>query len=275
MRQVQGRRRQRIRTLFVSDVHLGCRHAHAEQFLDFLRQHSPEQIFLVGDIIDGWKLRRSLAWQPIFNDILAHLYELAESGVTICYTPGNHDAFLRRFPWNFSFVKVQDEFIFEASDGRRYLVTHGDKFDVVERSAGWISRLAAIGYDVLLSANRGVSAWRKLKPGSEYSLGAVIKRRVKQFVRYISDFEGRLVAHGRKLGCDGVICGHIHTPAQTEIDGIVYCNTGDWVENCTALVEYESGELELLRYFDSTPQKEPLDEEFPREEFAATPSTVA
>lgn len=275
MRHVQGRRRQRIRTLFVSDLHLGCRHAHAEPFLEFLQQHTPEQIFLVGDIIDGWKLRRSLAWQPVFNEILAHLYELAESGVTICYTPGNHDAFLRRFPWNFGFIQVADEFVFAALDGRRFLVTHGDKFDRVECAAGWVSQIAAIGYDTLLSANRCVSRLRQIRPGSEYSLGAVVKRRVKQFVRYISDFEGRLVEHARRQGCDGVICGHIHTPAQTEIDGMAYCNTGDWVENCTALVEYETGELALIRHFDDTPAPEPFDVDFPREEFAATASTVA
>lgn len=275
MQTAHGRRRRRIRTLFVSDVHLGCKHAHAEQFLEFLQQHSPEQIFLVGDIIDGWKLRRSLAWHPVFNEILAHLYELAESGTAIYYTPGNHDAFLRGLPWNFSFIRVQDEFVFEAMDGRRFLVTHGDKFDRVECAAGWVSRIAAVGYDVLLSANRCVSHWRQLRPGSEYSLGAVIKRRVKQFVRYISDFERRLVDHARRQGCDGVICGHIHTPAQTEIDGIAYCNTGDWVENCTALVEYETGELALLRHFDDAPPIEPLEVDFPHEEFAATASTVA
>lgn len=234
----------------MSDVHLGCRHAHVQEFLEFLQRHRPDQLYIVGDFIDGWKLRRSLAWQPVFNDILSRLYELYEDGTSLFYTPGNHDAFLRQFTWNFGFIRVADEFIYQAGDGRRFLVTHGDKFDRVECGAAWMSLAASIGYDALLSVNSLVNRWRGGAKSREYSFSAGIKRKVKQLVRYISDFERRLADHSRERGCDGVICGHIHTPAVSHLGGQAYINTGDWVENCTAFVEYDDGGLELIHYFD-------------------------
>lgn len=243
-------KRRHVRSIFVSDIHLGCRHAHSREFLEFLDQYHPERIYIVGDFIDWWKLKKSHEWQQVFNDILARLYELSEQGVRVYYTPGNHDAFLRQFTWNFSFVKVADEFVIRLADGRRFLVTHGDKFDRVECAARWVSVLASFGYDALLSVNWLINRWRKSAAGGEYSFSNSVKRTVKQFVRYISDFEQRLADHARRQDCDGVICGHIHTPTTAEIFGIAYCNTGDWVENCTAFVEYDNGVLELIRYFD-------------------------
>lgn len=252
MKGTRARTRRHVRSLFVSDIHLGCRHAHVDEFLKFLDHYRPERLFIVGDFIDWWKLRKSQEWQQVFNDILARLYELSEEGVQIYYTPGNHDAFMRLFQWNFSFVKVEDEFVIRLADGRRFLVTHGDKFDRVECAAKWVSVVASFGYDALLTTNRWVSWMRGRSPAGTYSFSNSVKRCVKQFVRYISDFEHRLADHARTLGCDGVICGHIHTPVSTEIFGIDYCNTGDWVENCTAFVEYDTGVLELIRYFDDT-----------------------
>lgn len=263
----QGRGRC-VRSMFVSDVHLGCRHAHTREFLDFVCRHRPARLYIVGDFIDWWKLRRSLAWQQEFNDILARLYELSEQGTQIFYTPGNHDAFLRQFSWNFSFVKVQDEFVVRLGNGQRFLVTHGDKFDWVETSAGWLSVVASLGYDLLLAANAWVSACRGTSRRGKLSLSGKVKTTVKQFVCYISSFEQRLAAHARAAGCDGVVCGHIHSPADRTIFGIRYCNTGDWVENCTAFVEYESGVLELVHYFDDCPP-EPSDVAYrPEEAFA-------
>jgi len=267
MHRHQGRR-QAVRALFVSDIHLGCRHAHPHEFLQFLRGYAPESLYIVGDFIDWWKLRRSHAWEQVFNDILSHLHTMAENGTEIFYTPGNHDAFLRTFQWNFSFVKVADEFIHTLADGRRFLVTHGDKFDRVECAAGWVSLLASIGYDALLSTNRVVSRLRGRPRSGDYSFSAGVKRRVKEVVRYISDFEVRLADYAKKQGCSGVFCGHIHTPAYTEIHGITYVNTGDWVENCSAFVEYDAGVLELLRNLNSDRLIEPLDAAFPRSEFA-------
>ncbi|MDX1965944.1 MAG: UDP-2,3-diacylglucosamine diphosphatase [Planctomycetaceae bacterium] len=264
----RARKRRHVRSLFVSDIHLGCRHAHVAEFLDFLDQYHPERLYIVGDFIDWWKLRKSHEWQQVFNDILARLYELSEQGVRIYYTPGNHDAFLRQFSWNFSFVKVSDEFVIRLADGRRFLVTHGDKFDRVECAARWVSVVASFGYDALLTVNRWVSWVRGNSVGSTYSFSNSVKRTVKHFVRYISDFEHRLADHARKQGCDGVICGHIHTPTTADIFGIAYCNTGDWVENCTAFVEHDSGVLELIRYFDEHRRPEPSDAEVLSQYFA-------
>lgn len=267
MHRHQGRR-QAVRALFVSDIHLGCRHAHPHEFLRFLQGYAPESLYIVGDFIDWWKLRRSHAWEQVYNDILSHLHEMAENGTEIFYTPGNHDAFLRSYLWNFSFVRISDEFVHTLADGRRFLVTHGDKFDRVECAAGWVSMLASIGYDSLLSVNRVISRFRNQPRSGEYSFSAGIKRRVKKIVRYISDFEVRLADYARKRGCSGVLCGHIHTPALTEIQGITYANTGDWVENCSAFVEYDDGVLELLRNLNSDRLIEPQDAAFPRSEFA-------
>jgi UDP-2,3-diacylglucosamine pyrophosphatase LpxH len=262
----QGRSR-RIRSLFVSDVHLGCRHAHTTEFLEFLHRQHPDRLYIVGDFVDWWKLRKSHAWQQVFNDILARLYELSERGTRIYYTPGNHDAFLRLYSWNFSFIHVADEFVIKLADGRRFLVTHGDKFDRVECAARWVSVLASFGYDALLSANRLWSWLRGQRRSGNVAFSAGVKRTVKQFVRYISDFEQRLADHARAQDCAGVICGHIHTPANADIFGIQYCNTGDWVENCTAFVEYDSGVLELIRYYDEDRTAEPLEGEVCPEAF--------
>jgi UDP-2,3-diacylglucosamine pyrophosphatase LpxH len=250
MRPPHGRNGRRYRTVFISDVHLGCHHAHAAELLRFLNSCQPEKLYIVGDFIDGWKLRKSLKWKQIYNDVLARCHELARQGTRIYYTPGNHDAFMRTFAWNFDFMQVRDEFLFRALDGRRFLVTHGDLFDKVEQSARWVSAIASVGYGALLTANRLASRLMGTAERGTYSFSAGIKRTVKQFVRYISDFENALVRHARRIGCDGVICGHIHTPVMTQHDGIDYFNTGDWVENCTALVEYESGEFALLYYFE-------------------------
>uniref|UniRef100_A0A7C4QLS8 UDP-2,3-diacylglucosamine diphosphatase n=1 Tax=Schlesneria paludicola TaxID=360056 RepID=A0A7C4QLS8_9PLAN len=243
----QGRERIRVRTLFVSDLHLGFRHARVQEFLGFLEHFQPAHLYLVGDIIDGWKLRRSFRWEPLFNEVLSRLYELHEEGTCLFYAPGNHDEFLRRFRWDFGFVRVADEFVYEAGDGRRYLVTHGDRYDRVECGARWLSVVASIGYDSLLSVSRHVCRWRGGGLRGHYAFSAAVKQRVKQVVRYISDFEQRLMAAAATRRCDGVICGHVHTP-QLRWDGPqVYVNLGDWVENCTAFVEYETGECALLR----------------------------
>lgn len=239
----------RIRTLFVSDVHLGCRHSHAEAFYDFLRQHHPDAIYLVGDIIDGWKLKRNFQWTPLMNDILSRLHRMTLHGTRIFYTPGNHDAFLRKLPWNFRFVEVKDHFVFAAKDGRRFLVTHGDLYDRVECGARWLSQIASIGYDALLSANWLLGRAGGCTATGRYSFAGRVKRCVKQAVRYISDFERTLARQAQRFDCQGVICGHIHTPTMCEIDGVAYFNSGDWVENCSALAEYEDGRWGLISYY--------------------------
>ncbi len=248
-----------VRTLFVSDVHLGCRHSQAEPFLELLERLDPRQLYLVGDFIDGWKLKRKWRWLPVYDQILRRLMALKRSGAQIYYTPGNHDSFLRGFLANFGVVEIEDRFVHQAADGRRFLVTHGDQFDSIEQNCQWLSVVASYGYDMLLSLNWFVNRLRgkKLDP---YAFCGVVKRRVKMLVRHVSEFEAKLVENAEQEECDGIICGHIHAPRIMDINGLSYCNTGDWVENCSALVEYEDGGFELIRrdgrVIDSLPARE-------------------
>jgi UDP-2,3-diacylglucosamine pyrophosphatase LpxH len=247
-----------IRTVFISDVHLGNRHAQGIALLRFLEQVHPESLYLVGDIIDGWELRRRARWSDACTRVLAQLADMAAAGTRLYYTPGNHDAFLRdrsalRFVTDrFDFVEIADEFVFEAADGRRLLVTHGDRFDVFETSARWLSVALGAFYSKCLSANRCLSLLLRRKGKSPYQLCAVGKRLVKRFVRFLSRFEGSLIEHARRNGCDGVVCGHLHTPKILERDGMLYCNTGDWVEHCTALLEAGDGTLSLVQFYGTT-----------------------
>ncbi|MCA9041281.1 MAG: UDP-2,3-diacylglucosamine diphosphatase [Planctomycetaceae bacterium] len=239
----------RIRSIFVSDVHLGCMHSRAEEFLTFLQSHQPETLYLVGDLIDGWKLRKKWRWPSSYNSILERLQELNDLGTDIYYTPGNHDNFLRSFSRQLGFVTLSDEFVHLTPDGRRYLVIHGDQFDRFETGAQWLSVLASFAYDVLLSANNLFNRLFRQEGEAKFALSAAVKSKVKQLMRFISDYEQQLVDHARKRRCEGIICGHIHAPNLRHIKGIRYCNTGDWVEHCSALIEYNTGEMEL-HFFD-------------------------
>lgn len=246
MSPTQGWNGRVVKTMFVSDVHLGCRHAQADAFLEALNRCEPQELYLVGDFIDGWKLRSKWRWLPVYDQILQRLMAMHRRGAKIYYTPGNHDSFMRSFLSNFGMIDVKDRFIHKAVDGRRYLVTHGDQFDSIEQNCQWLSLVAAFGYDVLLSANWIVNKLRGKKE-DPYAFCGVIKRRVKRLVRHVSEFEGKLVDSARAQDCDGIICGHIHAPRIMQVDGLTYCNTGDWVENCSALVEYEDGHFSLIR----------------------------
>jgi len=240
--------RRRVRSLFISDLHLGSRFAQAEAFLAFLEAYQPEYLYIVGDFLDGWSLQRSWRWQPVNTRILHHLLEWAWAGVTIRYTPGNHDAFLREFLRDFIWVEVADEFIHEAADGRRYVVIHGDQFDDVESKAAWLSKLGSLGYDLLLAVDRSINYVRRRLGRKPWPLSAGVKARVKRIVSFLSGFEERLTEHARQKRCQGVICGHIHTPVITARGEITYGNSGDWVENCSALLEFDDGELRLVRF---------------------------
>lgn len=245
-----------VRSIFVSDVHLGCRHAKAHAFADFLDRHDADYIYLVGDIIDGWRLRKRWYWQPVYNRIFRRLLEMADRGTHVCYAPGNHDSFLRSFIDNIALetVEIADEFIHEAADERRYLITHGDLFDDVEIRAQWLSMLGAYGYDLLMYLNGWMNRLRQLVGLEACCFTKSIKSRVKLAVNFVSKFETRLVEHARANDCDGVICGHVHTPTVIEMDSINYFNTGDWVENCSALLEYHDGRMEIVNPA-TTPEK--------------------
>lgn len=247
MPQDQGWNGRVVKTLFVSDVHLGCRHAQADAFLELLERFDPRELYVVGDFIDGWKLKRKWRWLPVYDEILQRLMALKRSGAKLYYTPGNHDEFLRGFLANYGVVDVQDQFVHQAADGRRLLVMHGDQFDGIEKNCQWLSVVASYAYDVLLSANWTVNKLRG-KKHDPYAFCGAFKRRVKLLMKHVSEFETKLAQAARQNRCDGVICGHIHAPRISDVEGLAYCNTGDWVENCSALVEYEDGGFELIRH---------------------------
>lgn len=238
--------RRRVRSIFLSDIHLGCKYSRAGELLALLDRHEPEYLYLVGDIIDGWRLKRRWHWAPEYSRLLQRIMELAASGTQICYAPGNHDAFLRPFASDFGFLTVADEFLHTTADGRQFLVLHGDQFDNVEIRAQWLSVLGSVAYDTLLFVASGISKVQKLLGIAPSDLAGFVKRRVKQAVRFVSNFEERLARHARESACDGVICGHVHTPTATQLNGVQYLNTGDWVENRSSLIEYSDGCLEIL-----------------------------
>ncbi len=241
----KGRFRTRVRSLFVSDVHVGCPHARVELLTQFLAAYHPRRLYIVGDFIDGWKLRRSFRWQPSDTRLLKQLLAMAQEGTEICYAPGNHDAFLREFLEDLGVVQLADEFIHVSPMGRRFLVLHGDRFDWVETHAPWLSWLSSQVYRWMLWGDRGINFARR-RPQGRYQLCGWLKSGVKGMVRHFSRFEQALVEAARARGCGGIVCGHIHQPRIAVWGDVVYCNTGDWVENCTAMIEYEDGRLELI-----------------------------
>lgn len=261
MTEPQGWNGRVVRTLFVSDIHLGCRHAQAEPFLELLERFEPQQLYLVGDFIDGWKLRNRWRWLPVYDGILRRLMDMKRRGTKLYYTPGNHDEFMRGFLSNFGVIDVKDQFVHHAADGRRFLVMHGDQFDSIEQNCQWLSWIASYGYDLLLSANWLVNRLRGKKV-DPYAFCGVVKSRVKRLVRHVSEFETKLIETAQQESCDGIICGHIHVPRIMKFDDLAYCNTGDWVENCSALVEYEDGDFSLIRrdgqVIDKLPASKPL-----------------
>ncbi len=235
-----------VRTLFISDTHLGCRHAQAKALLEMLDRYQPEKLYLVGDFIDGWKLKNRWRWLPAYDAVLRRLLELKKQGTQLYYTPGNHDEFLRGFLADYGVVEVQNRFVHQAADGRQYLVLHGDQFDEVEKHNAWLSLIASYAYDVLLTAN-WVGNKLRGKKHNPYAFCAAVKSNIKRLVKHVSDFEGQLTKAAHEAACDGVICGHIHAPRIDQFGDVTYMNTGDWVENCTTLVEQSDGSFELLR----------------------------
>lgn len=242
-----GTVRDRFRSLFISDAHLGCRQSQAERLLALLRNHQPEQLYLVGDFIDGWRLKRRWHWQLVYIQIFQRLVQLAAAGTRIYYTPGNHDEFLRDYLHDFGIVTVADQFMHQGADGRQFVVLHGDRFDNLEDRVRWMSMLGSKAYEGLVSLNGLVNQIRRTLNLCDYQFSQKVKVWTRQAVQFISDFEERLVCHAKELECDGVICGHIHVPRIELFGDILYCNSGDWVENCTALAELQSGKFELVR----------------------------
>lgn len=236
------------RTIWISDLHLGTRGCDASGLLDFLRQVECERLYLVGDVIDLWRLRREHYWPQAHNDVLQKILRRARKGTEVVLIPGNHDEFITHFIGVFGNVIIKKQDIHTTADDRRLLVMHGHEFDAVTTHARWLAYLGDIGYGLLLQANRPLNLIRSRLGLRYWSLSAYAKARVKNAVSYISQFE-EAVAHYAKLHeADGIVCGHIHTPAVRQFGGVTYYNTGDWVESSTALVEHWDGHMELLRW---------------------------
>lgn len=261
------------RSLFLSDLHLGTKGAQADALLEFLRLHEAQTIYLVGDIVDGWRLRSSWYWPQSHNDVVQKLLRKARKGARIIYVPGNHDEFLRNFyGTHFGGIEVCETALHETADGKRYLVIHGDAFDVVVRHARWLAFLGDWAYEIALSASTRINVVRRKFGFTYWSLSAWAKRKVKNAVNFIGCFEETLAAEAARHGVDGVICGHIHCAAQRDFDGFTYLNTGDWVESCTALVEHEDGRMEIIHWaaFSQTLNAgRPAHETLPRQRQAA------
>jgi UDP-2,3-diacylglucosamine pyrophosphatase LpxH len=245
----------RFRTLFISDVHLGARGCQAERLLDFLRWHEADAVYLVGDIVDGWQLRSGWFWPQSHNDVVQKLLRQARKGVRVVYVPGNHDEFLRDYyGTHFGGIEVAESAIHVGADGLRYLVIHGDHFDLVVTQARWLALLGGKAYDWAIVVNRLFNAVRRRIGFPYWSLSQWAKLKVKNAVNYIGDFEKTLAAEARRHNAHGVICGHIHHAAIHDDFGIRYLNCGDWVENCSAIVEHHDGRFEIIRWSgDVTP----------------------
>ncbi len=237
------------RSVFISDTHLGTRGCRAEFLADFLKSVTCENLFLVGDIIDGWRLRRSWFWDHHHDEVLRLILRAARNGANVVYIPGNHDEMMRKYiPLGVEVcgVKMQMEAEHTTADGKRLLITHGDAFDSVVRHAKILALLGDWAYTVALGVNRYFNNIR-IKLGYPYwSLSAWLKLQVKEAVKAIDRFEGALADDARSRGFDGVVCGHIHHAEMRMVNGIMYLNDGDWVESCTALVEHRDGTLELV-----------------------------
>ncbi len=237
----------RVRTAWISDVHLGTPGCQAHALLDFLKQVDCDTLYLVGDIIDGWQLRRSWYWPQAHNDVVQKLLRKARKGTRVIFIPGNHDEFARKFlGHSFGGVEVAEEWIHTTADGRRLWVTHGDLYDGVIQCARWLALLGDTLYEFTLKLNRHLNSWRARMGLPYWSLSKYLKLKVKRAVSYVGDFESALAREARKRGVDGLVCGHIHHAEMRTVEGILYCNDGDWVESLTALVEHEDGQLAIL-----------------------------
>jgi UDP-2,3-diacylglucosamine pyrophosphatase LpxH len=248
------------RSIFVSDVHLGTRDCKAEQLNNFLKHNSCDTLYLVGDIIDAWKIQQNKwRWKQSHTNVVRRVLGHAKRGTRVIFIAGNHDEFLRpMIPYGFSFglIEIHNQFEHIGADGKHYLVTHGDLFDGITRLAPWISFLGDKAYDIVLAINSKFNWIRRRMGFGYFSLSKFLKHKVKKAVDFIFQFEKNLAAYCRKRGFDGVICGHIHHAEIKEIDGIMYMNDGDWVESCTALVEHWNGHWEIITW---TKEKDDVD----------------
>jgi UDP-2,3-diacylglucosamine pyrophosphatase LpxH len=239
----------RYRALFISDLHLGTKACQADAFLDFLRCHDACQFYLIGDIVDFWRIRRGIYWPQSHNDVLQKLLRKVRKGTDLVFIPGNHDEAMRDYcGMNFGGIAIERNIIHVGADGRRYLIMHGDEFDVVVRYAKWLALFGDWSYMLALWANTHFNVIRRWFGMPYWSLSAYLKYKVKNAVSFIDNFEKVLAEAARQGGYDGVVCGHIHHAEVREFGGILYVNDGDWVESCTVAVERPGGRIEIVRW---------------------------
>ena len=239
------------RTIWLSDIHLGSKGCKADFLLDFLKHHDSVYLYLVGDIVDGWQIKKSWYWPQSHNDVIQKILRKARKGTKVVYVPGNHDEALRDYlDIQVGGISVTEEAEHTTADGRRFLIMHGDQFDGVMQYAKWLAVLGDWAYTVMLTINHFFNIVRRKMGYSYWSLSAYLKHKVKNAVNFISDYEDTLSNEAKRRGFDGVICGHIHKAEIRQLDGVLYCNDGDWVESCTALVEDWDGKLSIIHWAD-------------------------
>ncbi len=240
-----------FRSIFISDIHLGTRFCQAEELLEFFKFTHSENLYLVGDIVDGWAIKRKLKWAQSHSDVIQKILRKARKGTNVYYITGNHDDFLRSFlPLHLGdSIQIMDEAEYISLKNERFYITHGDFFDSVTMTKRWLAVLGDMGYDLLLNVNQVLGYLRKkMRYKSYWSLSKYVKDNVKSSISFITDFEQILSDYAKRNGYEGVICGHIHKAEMREIDGIRYLNCGDWVESCTAIVETYEGEFRIIKW---------------------------
>ena len=243
-----------VRSVFISDVHLGTRACQAERLVEFLREYPSEHLYLIGDIVDFWAMNRSIHWTTDQNTVVQKVLRRARQGCDVVFIPGNHDEALRQyFGIAFGDIRIEAEWEHIAADGRRYWLVHGDEYDQVTRHHRWVALMGDIAYNALVRMNHWLSAVRRVlrRPGY-WSLAGYAKQKVKRAVGFIFDFESSIAHATRRKGLEGVICGHIHWAADQEIEGVRYLNCGDWVDSCSAIVEHADGRMEIIRWKGET-----------------------
>jgi UDP-2,3-diacylglucosamine pyrophosphatase LpxH len=236
------------RSVWISDVHLGTRGSKASGLLGFLRTFECDTLYLVGDLIDIWAMKRGVYWTQEHSDVIQKILRKGRKGSKVVYIPGNHDERIADFTGDYANVHIQSRAFHDTADGRRLLVVHGHELDTVVQNMGWLAHVGDIGYQLLLQLNAPVNLVRRLLGRGHWSLSAYVKSRVKNVVNFIGGFEESMVRFASADHVDGIICGHIHTAAIRRIKGLDYYNTGDWVESLTALVEESDGRLKLLQF---------------------------
>jgi UDP-2,3-diacylglucosamine pyrophosphatase LpxH len=253
-----GAPRSHYRAVFISDIHLGTRGCNADALIDFLDHVDCDTLYLVGDIIDGWRMKKRFYWPERHNAILRRVMKRAKHG-TVIYIPGNHDEDIRGFAGtDFGGVKIRRRAIHETADGRRLLVLHGDEFDAIVMAHRWLAFLGDAAYDFLIQLNIALNAVRRMLRLPYWSLAKFAKRKVKQKVELISRFEEAVVHEAQKMKVDGVVCGHIHTAEIRQFGSTTYYNDGDWMESSTALVEHCDGQMEILHWTDAMQARDRL-----------------